>query len=480
MATATWIGATSTDYGDIHNWVSGFVPRDPDSATFGTTTGFTDVTVAADATGLVDPDGITRVLAWRFTGGTYNISIVAITSQATFRFTGAGVQVTGGSARIEVGVHAKLQFAGPSDGGTAAYVLNPDSLLEFDGTGPNGDNIVHLGSLAGDSSSDVELNDQKLIIGGNNLSSTYAGSISTLLGGDALIKVGTGRLTWSGDFSAFSDAITIAGGTFDLDTASPVTGGFVFGANPAETLSIENVALPGNGFAPTISGLGAGDAIDLPGLPFVPGATTTGFGLVTNGTTTIHFSSVSVAGANDEALALGDDHGGTRVMLGILGTAGKDRIDATHRPAGQVSSSNRPDLILGLGGIDVLKGLGGNDILVGGAGKDALYGGTGADAFVYQQLSDSRPAHPDTIMDFKHAQHDKLDLFDLFHAANHVALRFIGAETFHQYQHAHHGVIGMVRYAGGEVQVNVNANLAPDLAIVMNGAPALHGNDFIL
>ena len=123
---------------------------------------------------------------------------------------------------------------------------------------------------------------------------------------------------------------------------------------------------------------------------------------------------------------------------------------------------------------------GGNDILIGGAGKDALYGGPGADTFVYQQLSDSRPAHPDTIMDFKHAQHDKLDLFDLFHAANHVALRFIGAETFHQYQHAHHGVIGMVRYAGGEVQVKVNATLAPDLAIVMNGAPALHGNDFIL
>ena len=59
-------------------------------------------------------------------------------------------------------------------------------------------------------------------------------------------------------------------------------------------------------------------------------------------------------------------------------------------------------------------------------------------------------------------------------------LVFIGGQTFAHYQHAHHAVLGMVRYAGGEVQVNVNANLAPDLAIVMHGAPALHAGDFIL
>jgi Ca2+-binding RTX toxin-like protein len=273
--------------------------------------------------------------------------------------------------------------------------------------------------------------------------------------------------------------ITIAGGTIDLDTANAVPG-FVFGANADETLRLENVALPSNSFAPPIGSLGAGNTIDLLGLPFVPGATTTGFGLVTNGTTTFHFSSVSVAGANDEALALGDDHGGTRVMLGILGTPGKDPVDATHHPAGQVASSNRPDVILGLGGNDVLKGLGGDDILVGGAGKDMLYGGPGADTFVYQQLSDSKPAHPDIIMDFKHSQHDKIDLYDLFQAGHGQPLVFIGAETFAQYHHTHPSVLGMVRYAGGEVQVNVNANLAPDMTIVMHGAPALHTTDFVL
>jgi autotransporter-associated beta strand protein len=464
MSNSTWTGAFSSDYSDFHNWTAG-VPGNSDIATFGAVTN-----TAVNVIG-------THVGAWQFTGGIYAITTHTF---ATVVFTGAGVQVIGGSATIELNQGALLVFSGSSDGGTAAYVLDPNTQLVFDGTGPNGDNIVHLGSLQGDGTSNVELNGpagQTLLVGGNNLSTTFAGFIDPFKPGDALVKVGTGTLTWSGNFTG---SITIAGGTFDLDTANPVLG-FVFDANAAETLRIENVALlPGNGFGPPISALGAGNTIDLPGLPFVPGATTTGFGLVTNGTTTVHFSSVSVAGANDEALALGDDHGGTRIMLGILGTSGKDLVDGIHHPAGQVSSTNAPDLILGLGGNDTMKGLGGNDILVGGAGKDMLYGGPGADTFVYQQLSDSKPAHPDIIEDFKHAQHDKIDLFDLFHAANHVALRFIGGETFAQYYHAHPTVFGMVRYAGGEVLVNVNVNFAPDLAIVMHGAPALHAGDFIL
>jgi hypothetical protein len=32
-------------------------------------------------------------------------------------------------------------------------------------------------------------------------------------------------------------------------------------------------------------------------------------------------------------------------------------------------------------------------------------------------------------------------------------LAFIGSQTFGQFHHKHHDVFGMVRYAGGEVQV---------------------------
>ena len=141
MATATWTGAIGSDYTNFHNWMSGFVPGDPDTATFGSATS-TAVTIAADRS----------VDAWQFTGGSYTNTIAGSTS---FSFKGAGVQVFGGSATIEVGPSAVLSFDGPSDGGTAAYVVH--GVLEFNGNGPNGDKIVHLGSLQGDSAGVVNL-----------------------------------------------------------------------------------------------------------------------------------------------------------------------------------------------------------------------------------------------------------------------------------------------------------------------------------
>jgi hypothetical protein len=58
-------------------------------------------------------------------------------------------------------------------------------------------------------------------------------------------------------------------------------------------------------------------------------------------------------------------------------------------------------------------------------------------------------------------------------------LTFIGAQTFHHFHHKHHDVFGMVRYAGGEVQVNLDHHLKTEFAIEMHGAPRLAASDFI-
>ena len=137
-------------------------------------------------------------------------------------------------------------------------------------------------------------------------------------------------------------------------------------------------------------------------------------------------------------------------------------------------------MIVALGANDTIKGLGGNDILVGGAPGDVLYGGTGADSFVFEKVKASPPAHPDTIWDFSHAQHDKIDLYDLFHAQHGQPLKFIGSQTFVSYHLHHPTVFGLVRYADGVVQVDVNNHAATQLAIAMHGSPALHAGDFIL
>jgi hypothetical protein len=59
-------------------------------------------------------------------------------------------------------------------------------------------------------------------------------------------------------------------------------------------------------------------------------------------------------------------------------------------------------------------------------------------------------------------------------------LAFIGSQTFVQFHHNQHGVFGMVRYAGEEVQVNFDNHLSDEFEIVMHGSPALHASDFIL
>jgi hypothetical protein len=53
----------------------------------------------------------------------------------------------------------------------------------------------------------------------------------------------------------------------------------------------------------------------------------------------------------------------------IVGTPGNNRLRGT----------NRPDVIVGLGGNDTIVGLGGADLICGGAGKDRIYAGAGFD-----------------------------------------------------------------------------------------------------
>jgi Ca2+-binding RTX toxin-like protein len=252
----------------------------------------------------------------------------------------------------------------------------------------------------------------------------------------------------------------------------------------AEILRIENAALSVNVFGPAIHGFGGGNEIDLPGLPFVPGASATYNNSlhtlsVTNGLATIALNSVSVSASNTNFAVIPDGSGGSDVVLAIIEQRPNKIVDAKHHPPGQPSPTGGPDVIIALGANDTVKGLGGNDSMVGGGRGDQLFGGPGADHFIFDSLH-SPPAHADKIMDFSHAQQDKIDLSGLLALVpGDVPLVFIGAQTFAHYHHTNPSVSGMVRYAGGEVQVTFNHH-ATALEITMNNAPALHLGDFIL
>jgi hemolysin type calcium-binding protein len=126
----------------------------------------------------------------------------------------------------------------------------------------------------------------------------------------------------------------------------------------------------------------------------------------------------------------------------------------------------------------------GNDTLLGGSGKDLLWGGPGADHFDFLSVTDSAVGpHRDIIEDFSHAEGDKivLDLIDADTTKpGDQAFVYIGSDSFAHYHSLHHHVFGMVRFSGGIVQGNVNANLAPDFEIAVKGVTHLSAHDFVL
>jgi Ca2+-binding RTX toxin-like protein len=66
----------------------------------------------------------------------------------------------------------------------------------------------------------------------------------------------------------------------------------------------------------------------------------------------------------------------------ILGTTGRDKVNASQTVDGQLGPTEHGDLIFGFRHKDKLRGLDGDDALFGGVGRDKLNGGQGSDVLV--------------------------------------------------------------------------------------------------
>jgi Ca2+-binding RTX toxin-like protein len=88
------------------------------------------------------------------------------------------------------------------------------------------------------------------------------------------------------------------------------------------------------------------------------------------------------------------------------------------------------DVLLGGTGNDKMKGGAGNDILNGGSGQDELNGGAGADTFVFTSVSDSKFGSLDSIIAFKGAEGDRIDLSALHVTAADLAISTISRASY--------------------------------------------------
>ncbi len=143
----------------------------------------------------------------------------------------------------------------------------------------------------------------------------------------------------------------------------------------------------------------------------------------------------------------------------LIGTAGNDTI----------TGNNANNSLSGGNGNDTINGGLGNDTLIGGLGLDTLNGGTGNDLFDYNSVNESPVgASRDKIVGFAGAGAGVGDRIDLttIDANNLVAgnQAFIWGGSF---------TAGHLRYVGGILQGNTDADAAAEFEIQLVGTPAL-------
>jgi Ca2+-binding RTX toxin-like protein len=154
----------------------------------------------------------------------------------------------------------------------------------------------------------------------------------------------------------------------------------------------------------------------------------------------------------------------------------KHDVVANHGTiVGQVHLGSGSDSF-GEAGNDTLKGGAHNDILIGGLGKDALTGAAGADKFVFNTTLESvKGVNHDSILDFTHIQHDKIDLHVI--DANSV---LGGNQAFHSIGSAgFHHVRGELRFANHLLQGDTDGNGVADIEVHVNAVHLVAG-DIIL
>jgi Ca2+-binding RTX toxin-like protein len=129
--------------------------------------------------------------------------------------------------------------------------------------------------------------------------------------------------------------------------------------------------------------------------------------------------------------------------------------------------------VYGTGYEDDFDGGGGDDLLAGGFAADELTGGAGADRFWFRYATDSNAAGRDTITDFSHAEHDRIDLSKIFGGK----LDFLGGKNFG----GHEGEVRVTSENGDTlVEADITGDKIADFVLLLEGGPKVVGADLVL
>ncbi len=172
--------------------------------------------------------------------GAFNVNdgTVLLNKTAGLDATGSGTLTIGDGTGTAGSAVVQLNAANQINDGVAV-TINADGKLNLNG------NTERIGSLSGATNSAVTLGTGSLITGGNNASTTFAGTIS---GSGGLTKEGTGTLTL-GSTNSFTGGTLVSAGTLALAASNAISTSANLTISSGATVSF------GAGISQTVAGL---------------------------------------------------------------------------------------------------------------------------------------------------------------------------------------------------------------------------------
>ena|GEM_PF-2009796 len=316
---------------------------------------------------------------------------------------------------------------------------------------------------------------------GNAMNNALAGGVGNDIlrgnGGNDVLDGGPGNDTLDG--GSGTDLATYATATSAVAVSLALTGAQDTGGSGIDTLTgIENLTgsafsdtLTGNGLANVITG-GAGNDI-------MAGGAGNDTYIVDSAGDQVSESTTPTSGMD----AGGIDTVKSAVTWSLASNAFVENLQLTGNAAINGTGNDLANTITGNTAANTISGGGGNDKITGGGGTDTVSGGTGRDYFVFRKGdfgSTTADANADRILDFSHAQHDRIDLRAVDAIRDTLAdeaFTFIGTAAFHAVAgELHYQQIGGNTYLSGDITGDGSA----DFTIRIDGVINLQANDLLL
>ncbi len=314
-------------------------------------------------------------------------------------FTGSSI-----SGLIDGGAAGDTMFLQGAGAGTLGKVWNVETVNVQGGVWTLNNELTHTGDVivtapavfrVGDGTTVGSMIADADVAGRLVFDRSDSVTVAGIIAGAGVVEqAGTGTLVLD-KINTYAGGTVISDGVLDVALVGAAGTGAITFASGAQTLRIESAALSpatqtsaaAPAFANAIANFGAGDVINLAGLAYGAGATTTYDGSTGQLTVSIKGQSVGLTLTNPGATlftAESDGAGGTNIVLkdvgvAINGTRFRDVVDINSTPFGRPLPTDADDTIVGKGRNDKLAGLAGNDEIYGNSGRDFIFGNDGDD-----------------------------------------------------------------------------------------------------